>query len=141
MVGFDARHGTRHLRRETAAIFTAAGIETFLMPSALPTPVLAYAVRALGCRSGRDGHRQPQPAHDNGYKVYLGGRAVDDGGRGAQIVAPYDAELPPGSTTARPWNRSAWPTEGWTVLPEDDRRRLHSGRDALADPGCSPSGN
>ena len=35
----------------------------------LPTPVLAFAVKPL--RRRRDGDRQPQPARDNGYKVYL----------------------------------------------------------------------
>src|SRR5689334_20588301 len=47
VVGYDARHNSEIFAAESAAIFTAAGIETFLMPSALPTPLLAYAVRAL----------------------------------------------------------------------------------------------
>ena len=45
VVGFDARRNSRIFAEETAAIFTAAGLETFLMPSELPTPVLAYAIR------------------------------------------------------------------------------------------------
>src|SRR4029453_9517143 len=47
VVGFDARYNSDIFAEETAAIFTAAGIETFLMPAALPTPLLAFAVRAL----------------------------------------------------------------------------------------------
>lgn len=52
VVGFDARYNSDIFAEETAAIFAAAGIETFLMPAALPTPLLAYAVRALDCDGG-----------------------------------------------------------------------------------------
>lgn len=93
VVGFDARHNSDIFAEETAAIFTAAGIETFLMPAALPTPLLAFAVRALGCEGGVMVTASHNPPQDNGYKVYLGGRAVDDAARGAQIVAPYDAQI------------------------------------------------
>ncbi|WP_035781000.1 phospho-sugar mutase, partial [Arthrobacter sp. H14] len=93
VVGFDARHNSDVFARETAAIFTAAGIETFLLPSTLPTPVLAYAVRSLDCECGIMVTASHNPPRDNGYKVYLGGRAADGAGRGAQIVAPYDTEI------------------------------------------------
>ena len=93
VVGYDARHNSDVFAAETAAIFTAAGIETFLMPAALPTPLLAYAVRALECDGGVMVTASHNPPQDNGYKVYLGRHAVAENGNGAQIVAPYDAEI------------------------------------------------
>ena len=93
VVGYDARYNSDIFAEETAAILTAAGVETFLMPSALPTPLLAYAVRALECDGGVMVTASHNPPQDNGYKVYLGRHAVEESGRGAQIVAPYDARI------------------------------------------------
>ena len=71
VVGFDARHNSDVFARETAAILTAAGIETFLMPAALPTPLLAFAVRALGCEGGVMVTASHNPPQDNGFKITL----------------------------------------------------------------------
>ena len=110
VVGFDARYNSDIFAEETAAIFTAAGIETFLMPAALPTPLLAYAVRALDCDGGVMVTASHNPPQDNGYKVYLGRHAVEESGRGAQIVAPYDARDRRRKSTGRArWSPSAWP--------------------------------
>jgi phosphomannomutase len=138
VVGFDARRNSDVFAAESAAIFTAAGIETFLLPSALPTPVLAYAVRALGCEAGVMVTASHNPANDNGYKVYLGGRAVDEGGRGAQIVAPYDAEIAARIDYGPALESIRLATEGWTVLPEAIAGDYTAAVTALADPRLFP---
>lgn len=116
VVGYDARYNSDVFAAETAAIFTAAGIDTFLMPAALPTPLLAYAVRALECDGGVMVTASHNPPQDNGYKVYLGRHAVPESGNGAQIVAPYDAVIAARISEAGPLDAIPLASEGWTVL-------------------------
>ncbi|MHC6591100.1 phospho-sugar mutase [Arthrobacter sp. C152] len=116
VVGYDARHNSDIFAAETAAIFTAAGIEAFLLPEPLPTPILAYAVRALDCDGGVMVTASHNPPQDNGYKVYLGRHAVGADGDGAQIVAPYDADIAARIGAVGPVEAIPLATEGWTVL-------------------------
>ncbi|WP_284974443.1 phospho-sugar mutase [Arthrobacter sp. efr-133-TYG-104] len=117
VVGFDARYNSDIFAQETAAIFTAAGFETFLMPAALPTPLLAYAVRKLECDGGVMVTASHNPPQDNGYKVYLGRHAVPESGRGSQIVAPYDAGIAAKIDAVGTLDSITLADDGWTVLP------------------------
>ncbi|MHA7264700.1 phospho-sugar mutase [Arthrobacter sp. TMN-37] len=134
VIGYDARHNSRIFAEETAAILTAAGLETFLMPSELPTPVLAYAVRALECEVGIMVTASHNPPRDNGYKVYLGGRAVAPEARGVQIVAPHDAGIAAHIAAVGGIDSVPLAAEGWTVLPESIEKDYVTAVAALADP-------
>ena len=85
VVGYDARHNSDVFARDTAEIMEGAGVHAFLLPTHLPTPVLAFAIRHLGCSAGVMVTASHNPPQDNGYKVYL-----DDS---SQIVPPADAEI------------------------------------------------
>ncbi|MFK0001710.1 phospho-sugar mutase [Paenarthrobacter sp. NPDC090522] len=133
VVGFDARYNSDIFAQETAAIFAAAGIDAFLMPAALPTPILAYAVRALDCDGGVMVTASHNPPQDNGYKVYLGRHAVAESGRGAQIVAPYDAEIASKISGVGPLESIELAGEGWTVLPASIATDYEAAMAGLAD--------
>ncbi|TDL42412.1 phospho-sugar mutase [Kocuria rosea] len=117
VVGYDARHGSEVFARDTAAVFTAAGLETLLLPAPLPTPVLAWAVRALEAEVGVMVTASHNPPADNGYKVYLGGRAVEPAARGCQIVAPHDRMIAERIAAVGPVEDIPRAQDGWTVLP------------------------
>ncbi|MDQ0665164.1 phosphomannomutase [Arthrobacter ulcerisalmonis] len=139
VVGYDARHNSDVFAAETAAIFTAAGIETFLLPAALPTPLLAYAVRALDCDGGVMVTASHNPPQDNGYKVYLGRHAVAADGDGAQIVAPYDAEIAARIDAVGPLESITLAEGGWTVLDSSLAADYVRATAALAIPDLFPA--
>ncbi|MDE8667488.1 phospho-sugar mutase [Pseudarthrobacter sp. H3Y2-7] len=139
VVGYDARHNSDIFAEETAAIFTAAGIEAFLLPAALPTPLLAFAVRALDCDGGVMVTASHNPPQDNGYKVYLGRHAVEESGRGAQIVAPYDARIASRIASVGTLETIALAADGWTVLDPSLAADYENAVAALADPARFPS--
>ncbi|MBR5949972.1 MAG: phospho-sugar mutase [Actinomycetaceae bacterium] len=93
VVGYDARYHSADFAADTAAIAAAAGIRAQIMPRALPTPLLAYAVRKLDADAGVMVTASHNPAADNGYKVYLGGCLADEAGKGVQLVSPADSEI------------------------------------------------
>ncbi len=85
IIGYDARHSSDVFARDTAEIMAGAGFGALLAERPLPTPVVAFGIRHLGCVAGVVVTASHNPPQDNGYKVYLGD--------GSQIVPPADAEI------------------------------------------------
>ncbi|MFD0262994.1 phospho-sugar mutase [Kitasatospora indigofera] len=111
VIGYDARHKSYDFARDTAAVMVGAGLRAALLPRALPTPVLAFAVRHLGAAAGVTVTASHNPPQDNGYKVYLGD--------GAQIVPPADAGIADEIDAVVALADVPRAEEGWEVLGEE----------------------
>ncbi|HEX9833396.1 MAG TPA: phospho-sugar mutase, partial [Mycobacterium sp.] len=85
VVGRDARHGSDEFALAAAEVLAAQGFSVTLMFTAVPTPIVAFAVRRGGAVAGIQITASHNPPTDNGYKVYF----VD----GFPIVPPIDQEI------------------------------------------------
>jgi len=85
VVGRDTRHGSEDFALAAAEVLAAQGFAVALMFVAVPTPVVAFAVRHDGAVAGIQITASHNPPSDNGYKVYWEG--------GFPIVPPIDEEI------------------------------------------------
>ena len=92
VVGFDARHKSAQFAADTCAILSGQAIPVMVLPQPLPTPVLAFAVRAFDAAAGIMVTASHNPAADNGYKVYLGARSGLTY-EGSQLLPPDDVQI------------------------------------------------
>ncbi|MFC8717108.1 phospho-sugar mutase [Kitasatospora sp. NPDC057198] len=111
VIGYDARHKSYDFALDTAAVVVGAGLRAALLPRALPTPVLAFAIRHLGAAAGVVVTASHNPPQDNGYKVYLGD--------GSQIVPPADADIAAEIDALGALADVPRAESGWELLGED----------------------
>lgn len=119
VIGYDARYNSDVFALDTARVVTGAGGRAILFDQHCPTPTLAFALRDLGYDAGVMVTASHNPPKDNGYKVYLGGRAVTDWGQGAQIVPPYDAAIAEKIAAIGALADIPMPESGWDTLGEE----------------------
>ncbi|KUI00161.1 phospho-sugar mutase [Mycobacterium sp. IS-3022] len=85
IVGRDARHGSDEFALAAAEVLAAHGFRVTLFFTAVPTPIVAFAVRHRPAAAGIQITASHNPPSDNGFKVFFGG--------GFPILAPTDREI------------------------------------------------
>ena len=110
VIGYDARRRSDEFAHITAAVLAGAGFAVQVLPRALPTPVLSFAVRHLGCAAGVMVTASHNPPDDNGYKVYLGD--------GAQLVPPADGLIETAIAAIGP-AREVQLSDDWLTLGDE----------------------
>jgi phosphomannomutase len=118
VIGRDARYGSEDYTQESAEILSGAGMDVYILPRPLPTPVLAFATSHLKCDVGIMVTASHNPPQDNGYKVYIGPTADGINYATSQIINPTDgfiARQIDAVTSLKSLPRG----EKWTVLGED----------------------
>jgi len=118
VIGRDARYGSEDYTIETSEIMSGAGMEVFILPRPLPTPVLAFATSHLGCDIGIMVTASHNPPQDNGYKVYVGPVADGINYASSQIINPTDGFIA-SDIDAVTSLKSLARGKNWTVLGEE----------------------
>lgn len=85
VVGCDARLDSRRFADAAARVLLAAGIPVKRFAEPVPTPLVAYAVRAFAASAGIMITASHNPAEYNGYKLYWD--------NGVQVIPPTDREI------------------------------------------------
>jgi phosphomannomutase len=118
VIGRDARHGSEDYTFESAEILSGAGMDVYILPRPLPTPVLAFATSHLKCDIGIMVTASHNPPQDNGYKVYIGPTADGIEYASSQIINPTDGFI--AADIADVTSLKSLPRGNkWTILGEE----------------------
>ena len=84
-VSYDSRNNSQSFGQLVAQVFAANGIKVYLFNELRPTPMLSFAIRHFGCKSGVMLTASHNPKEYNGYKAYWND--------GSQLTAPHDKNV------------------------------------------------
>ncbi|MEL6340478.1 MAG: phospho-sugar mutase [Myxococcota bacterium] len=85
VIAYDGRTDSEVFARDAASAFASLGLRVHFFEEAMPTPVAAFAIKALGAAAGVVITASHNPPEYNGYKAF--GRSA------AQIVPPLDTQI------------------------------------------------
>jgi len=119
-VAYDSRIKSDVFAKHAASIFAANGITANIYTELMPTPMLSWAVRALGCDAGIIVTASHNPAKYNGYKVYAAHHAGVPGRH-------QGVRRQKGRQTAGLCAGSGWPAEIRRAQVPAGRQLLHRG--------------
>ena len=69
-IAYDSRIKSDVFAKEAARVLAGNGIKAYIYPELMPTPMLSWAVRKLGCKAGIVCTASHNPSKYNGYKAY-----------------------------------------------------------------------
>ena len=84
-ISYDSRNFSKIFAEETALVFSANGIKTYIYKEMRPTPQLSFTINSMGLSGGVMITASHNPKEYNGYKVY--------GCDGAQVSSPKDEQI------------------------------------------------
>ena len=109
-IAYDSRLCSRDFAYVTAGVLAKKGLRALVYGSLMPTPMLSFAVRTLGCDAGVVITASHNPSQYNGYKVY--------GPDGCQITDQAAAQI------TGYIDRVSYEQLGWLSEPQARQRGL-----------------
>ena len=84
-IAYDSRNNSRYFSEVAAGVLSANGIKVYIYDTLMPTPVLSFTAKHLGCNGGIVLTASHNPKEYNGYKIY------DE--KGCQLVPKYASQV------------------------------------------------
>ena len=80
-IAYDSRNNSQYFSQVAAGVLAANGIKVYIYNALMPTPVLSFTAKYLGCNGGIVLTASHNPKEYNGYKIY------DE--KGCQLIPQY----------------------------------------------------
>ena len=84
-IAYDSRNNSQYFSQVAAGVLAANGIKVYIYDSLMPTPVLSFTAKYLGCNGGIVLTASHNPKEYNGYKIY------DE--NGCQLVPQFTSQV------------------------------------------------
>ena len=84
-IAYDSRNNSQYFSKVAAGVLSANGIKVYIYDTLMPTPVLSFTAKHLGCNGGIVLTASHNPKEYNGYKIY------DE--KGCQLVPQFAGQV------------------------------------------------
>lgn len=84
-IAYDSRNNSQYFSQVAAGVLAASGIRVYIYDTLMPTPVLSFTAKHLGCNGGIVLTASHNPKEYNGYKIY------DE--KGCQLVPQFASQV------------------------------------------------
>lgn len=84
-IAYDSRNNSQYFSQVAAGVLCANGIKVYIYDTLMPTPVLSFTAKHLGCNGGIVLTASHNPKEYNGYKIY------DE--KGCQLVPRFASQV------------------------------------------------